>query len=219
MVLQFSQNGTGYEFDAVVWDIDGTLVTTHPRYIEKVVAETLGFFEIPVPEGFTRRFWHQSGRGELVERVLGVSPDDFFPVFNALDKPEVRDKATFTFDDIGVLAILADQVKQGVVTTAPEAKARLNLLKIGPQYFGDAVVIANRYTAFPAKPNPAGLIHCMEILGVTPDRTLYVGNGDEDIGAARNAGATSCIVNRGEWPITEEPDFHVDTLVDLIQYK
>jgi HAD superfamily hydrolase (TIGR01549 family) len=219
MVLKYGSNGTNYEFDGVIWDIDGTLVTTREEYIEKIVAKTLAHFGLDLPSGFAKQFWHGGARNKEVIDFLGVEPEEFWPVYNELDQPKERAASTYAFSDSKpVLEALSKIVKQGALTTSPLPKAELNLEIIGGNYLSHALVIANTTARFPSKPNPAGLIHCMEMLELDSERTLYVGNGNEDVGVAKNAGTKSCIVRRGEFQVTATPDFWVDNLRELIKY-
>ena len=38
------------------------------------------------------------------------------------------------------------------------------------------------------KPDPAGILHCLSVFGVQPERALFVGDSSIDVATARNAG-------------------------------
>lgn len=71
-----------------------------------------------------------------------------------------------------------------------------------------------------AKPAPESVIAAISRLDVSPAATLYVGDGPNDIRAARGAGAIAVAVTFGFHPDearAENPDHVIDELAELIE--
>ena len=217
MVLLFQNNGTRYEFDAVLYDLDGTLVTTANEYRQRAVEGTLDLLGLETPHGFADRFWFGADREMIVQRELDITIEQFYDAFAFIDLPGLRSMATNPFADVlPVLEQLAGRVKQGIVTACPTEKAAPVIAKIGRDYF-ESIVVANHFEGVPSKPNPWGVNVCLEELGVAAEKAIYVGNANEDVGAARNAGVVSCIVDRGEFVLTEKPMVRIPDLYSLVK--
>ncbi len=212
MALYFNNQ----EFDGVLWDLDNTLVRVTEDYILTAVATTLRHFGQSPPKGFSEKFWYEGGRSKLVQEMLGINPEEFWPIFNEVDSSEARGAATTIYDDVHeTLDALSKVVRQGIVTASPRDKALRSVEKLGPHYFG-SVISAHFQEGVAHKPDPEGLVICMQQLGLSPERVLYVGDTGEDILTARNAGTTSCLIERGSYSVSIEPDVRIKSLRELV---
>jgi HAD superfamily hydrolase (TIGR01549 family) len=89
-----------------------------------------------------------------------------------------------------VLAYLSQHYKLGIFTGFDKLTyERLDQFKLRP-YF-QSIVENTRYTKH--KPDPEGLVLCMQELGVSPDTTVYVGDGITDMKAGKAAGVMMTI--------------------------
>jgi len=72
------------------------------------------------------------------------------------------------------------------------------------------------------KPDPQMLLEVIEDLEVSPERTLMIGDGVNDILAARSAGAKSCAVGYGltvpDRLKEASPEYYCDDILQLIQF-
>ncbi|WP_251081456.1 HAD family hydrolase, partial [Frankia sp. Mgl5] len=84
-------------------------------------------------------------------------------------------------------------MKLGIVTGKGSNSAEISIaqLQLAPFF---PVVITGDDVAEP-KPHPEGILLAMKLLQAEPQTTLYVGDSDSDIKAAKAAGVTSVGVN------------------------
>jgi phosphoglycolate phosphatase-like HAD superfamily hydrolase len=102
-----------------------------------------------------------------------------------------------------------------VVTGAPLHIAEMEIDIVGKQNFGVGVV-ANFMNNIKPKPHPHGIEECMSLLGVEKGETLFIGNGEEDVLAAKAAGVKDIIVDRKEHELIEtEPSHVIQNLTEL----
>jgi phosphoglycolate phosphatase len=107
-------------------------------------------------------------------------------------------------------ALKAAGYRLAVCTNKPEAPARELLARLGIGGLFGAVAGGD---SFPArKPDPAHVLGVLEQLGAQPDHAVMVGDGINDVLAARRAGVRSILVAYGysaERARTERPDVEV----------
>lgn len=206
-------------FKAAIFDLDGTLVYTPPEYREKVIGgilEKLGITDYP--EWFIDQFWFLGDRAQTIKDALGIEPGRFFRLYNQYDTKEGREVYTRKFDDVDYLDELKRKgYKIGVVTGGSPHVMAVNIDRLGRDYF-NAVVSANpnAQPSLPPKPDPTGLICCLEQLAVSPKEAFFVGNGEEDIGTAKNAGVFDVLILRGEHePPKVNPSMKITSLYEL----
>lgn len=206
-------------YGAAIFDLDGTLVYTLPEYRQQVVGgivAKLGITEYP--DWFVDKFWFFGNRAQTIKDALGIEPGSFFRLYNQEDTQAGRRQYTRKFLDVDFLDELKDKkYKIGVVTGGSPHVMDVNLDTLGRHYF-DAYVSAN-FSAkppLPPKPDPTGLYRCMELLGVQPSEAFFVGNGEEDVGAAQNAGVFDVLILRGEHePPKVNASMRIKTLYEL----
>lgn len=211
--------------DAVLFDMDGTLVDTAPE-IAQAVNLMLRDFALPAL-GITQ-VTHMIGRGTplLVERVLEAAGA------NADHKTRVR--ALVSYEGhyerlLGTRTLLYPHVartleelwrmdlKLGVVTNKSQRFATALLQRFGLSGAFDLVVGGDTLGA--RKPSPVPLQHACRALGIDPAQALYVGDSVNDVAAATAAGMrVVCLpygYNEGR-PVHElAATGFIDTLADL----
>jgi 2-phosphoglycolate phosphatase len=178
-------------FDAVLFDLDGTLADTAPDMARTVnmMLERRGRAMVPVAH--VRPHVSSGARG-MIRAAFGVGTDD--PSFKDL-RQEFLD---IYADNLCIDSVLFPGIAQlldrldnegiawGVVTNKFERLARpvLDGLGVGAR----ARVIVGGDTCARAKPFADPLLHASAQLGIAPDRSLYVGDDERDVQAARAAG-------------------------------
>ena len=206
-------------FDAILWDMDGTIVDT-----ERVVWEVM-----------LKAFRKAAGielPADLFERLLGQSEIDFYrnmvQTYSLSAEDVERIKQTFDLEYIPKLADVpplpgaiervtesAQLAAIGLVTgsTSAQASAVINALEIG-HLFRD-IVACDMYER--GKPDPGPFLMAAENLEADPARCLVIEDSPSGVTAARAAGMTVIGVhegNRGKYKINHA-DLEIASLRDL----
>jgi phosphoglycolate phosphatase len=192
------------EIEAVVIDLDGTLVDSVPGIAEAVRRMLLELGRALLPAETVRDYVGQ-GIGVLVRRVLAGSRDgepDPALLARALPSFERHYSDTVSFGCAifpgvpeGIAAFRAAGARIGCVTNkaARYTEALLAALGLGDEF----EVVVSGDTLPHRKPHPAPLLHAAERLGVAPARMLMIGDSGNDVAAARAAGCPVFCVDYG----------------------
>ena len=185
---------------AVLFDLDGTLADTAPDMARAVNAMLATRGLEPVAEKTVRPHVSKGARGMIVA-AFGVGPghpdypamrEEFLEIYAA---NLCVDSRLFPGMD-GVLERLeADGIAWGVVTNKYERLARplLEQLGLGKR----AGIVVGGDSCPRPKPFPDPLLHAAQSLGIAPKDTLYVGDDERDVQAARAAGMPVIIAGYG----------------------
>lgn len=216
--------------DAVLLDLDGTLLDTIPdlAHAANAMRADLG---LPIlPQSLIATY---VGRGvdNLIQRTLAEDLDGH-PIPDAL---LARGRASFTphYHQVngrksvlfeGVLPGLQRMQKMGLKLAVVTNKAKeftLPLLeRTGLAGFMQAVVCGDTLTE--RKPHPAPMLHACAQLGADPSRTVVVGDSKHDAASGRAAGCRVLIVpygyNEGQSVQTLEVDAIVETIEAAAQW-
>lgn len=198
---------------AAIFDLDGTLVKTSEMYRYLMVGTVLEELGVKISEKEMDMFWYGTGsmsRDEIIAQVFSLDPGLFWHVYRMHDDPQRRAAATEPYFDTDVLAELQQGgYLTGLVTSVPACIAEVEIPLLNHQF--DSVVVA----AEPPKPHPNALQLCLKQLQVSPGQAVYVGNSDEDILIARNAGVLDVLIDRFENTVRESPSHTIRTLYEL----
>lgn len=177
--------------EAVLFDLDGTLADTAPDMALTVnrMLEQRGLATVATER--VRPHVSKGARG-MIGAAFGLTPDD--DGFQALREEflEIYGEnlcvQTRLFPGMEELldAIEARGMPWGVVTNKFERFARplIEALGLGTR----AAVVIGGDTCPRPKPFPDPLLFAAATMGVAPMRTLYVGDDERDVQAARSAG-------------------------------
>lgn len=186
--------------EAVLFDLDGTLVDTAPDMARTVNSMRARRGLAPVNAVDVRPYVSRGARG-MITAAFGMTADD--PDFGAM-RDEFLDLYADNlcidsrlFPGMGkVLGELeASGIQWGVVTNKYERFARPLIEQLG---LGDrAGVIVGGDTCARPKPFPDPLLHAAAQLAVSPMSTLYVGDDERDVQAARAAGMPVIVAGYG----------------------
>jgi pyrophosphatase PpaX len=188
--------------EAVVFDWDGTLMDSKASIVDS-------YYE--VSERLLGRRW-PADQAELDEIIQMRGIDAFAIAANG--DPDLEARFATAFHEAyqrnqaraeafpGTLEMIRELhdrgVKIGIATSKARARLELDAARSGIDEFIDASVTGDEVKA--AKPDPESVVNAIEELGVDPARVLYVGDGPNDIAAARGAGATAVGVSYGFHP-------------------
>ncbi|WP_373089611.1 phosphoglycolate phosphatase [Zhongshania sp.] len=219
----------GRELQAILFDLDGTLIDSVPDLAAALDAslEQLNY----VPAGVDRvRGWVGNGARKLVQRGLAF----------ALEVPEqsldtaLLDQLLSVFFEYygkqtcehtvlypGVREALkhwhVKGIKMACVTNKPARFSEPILVHFGLQELMPILVGGDTLPV--RKPDPAPLLLACEQLGVPLANTVMVGDSVNDVAAARAAGMpVACVsygYNHGVPVADAEPDLLVDRFLDL----
>jgi phosphoglycolate phosphatase len=181
-------------FDAVLFDLDGTLADTAPDLGGALnrVREQDGLAPLPIEQ---LRPWASNGVRGLLHVGYGMTPqDERYPAYQARFLeiyPAMLCVDTALFPEVTELlaALEAAGTPWGIVTNKAE-RFTLPLLR-ELDLDRRAACIVSGDTAPRPKPAPDPLLLAARLVDANPARCAYVGDDLRDIQAARAAGMTS----------------------------
>ncbi len=173
---------------AVIWDLDGTLLDTLAD-LHAAVNHALDQFQCPSRTIDEVRRFVGSGAGILIRRALPGLPTDppeeaVLSEFRAYYNTHCQN-ATHPYPGIiGALATLAQQgYKMAVVSNKPDTAVKA----LCRSYFGNLPAWGEAGDC-PRKPAPDLPLRAAQTLGVAPWNCIYVGDSEVDVATAKNAG-------------------------------
>ncbi len=182
--------------DLLIFDLDGTLIESKWDIAHSVnyTLAALGLPERPIEEifGFV---------GDGVKRLLRLAVgegnqtrfEEALKVFRGYYLEHCLDRTTF-YPGIEPMLKHFSVKPKAIATNKSIEYTRVILNGLGPQHFTYMVGGDN---GFGLKPEPGMLLHIMEQLGASKERTVLVGDSTNDINGGHNAGIRVCAVGYG----------------------
>jgi HAD superfamily hydrolase (TIGR01509 family) len=208
------------QLKAVIFDLDGTLVSTKAEYRYHVVGSTLRQLGRKAVQAHIDIFWFEGNRDEIIRTLFQVDPLLFWKAYTSFDLSDIRCENTIVFEDTVVLQQLRQKgLRLGIVTNAPHHIAHSELELIGAHLF-DAMIVADPVRGIRPKPAPDGIITCLNNLDTTAQDALFIGNSHEDIEAARAAGVRDIYIDRDEYKLQIDltiPSTSIRNLEELLR--
>ncbi|MDJ0894514.1 MAG: phosphoglycolate phosphatase [Alphaproteobacteria bacterium] len=208
-----------HRFDAVVFDLDGTLVDSAPD-IHVALNRLLAEHDRPTVDLEAASRMVGDGAAKLVERGFLATGDPLSS--EDLDAAVTRYleiyQARLIVDTrpfpglVEALGRLAGQgCRLGVCTNKPAAPTLGTLDELGLADYFDAVIAGD--TLAVRKPDPAPLLSALTKLGADPSTAILVGDSPIDVATARAAGVPVVAVSFGysRIPVAE---LGADRLID-----
>lgn len=213
-------------FDAVLLDLDGTLMDTIPDFTVAVNAmlSDLKFAAISQAEIAT---YIGKGSDNLIRRVLTSVQGGQPPTDELFKQAKVSYTANYHRIN-GDQAIIFDGVRPGLerlqtmglrmaVVTNKNAEFAVPLLeRTGLAKYMQAIVCGD--TLAERKPHPAPMLHACNLLKSSPSRTVAVGDSVNDALSARAAGCTFLAVPYGYNEGNSVHSLDVDAIVESIEH-
>jgi len=205
--------------DLLIFDLDGTLIESKWDIAASV---NLALAELGLPERPLEEIFGFVGDGvkKLLRLAIGDHPEISFEralqVFRGHYLEHCLDRTVFY---PGVEAALTHFArKQKAVATNKSIEYTNVILKgLGSHHFQFVVGGDN---GFGLKPEPGMLLHVMERLNVSKERTVLIGDSTNDINGGHNAGIRVCAVGYGmgsrEKMTACQPDWFIERPEELI---
>ena len=213
--------------DAVIFDLDGTLIDSAEVYF-RLVEEACKRLDLPIPSRETILDAARTGKGDL-RKILSEKTisredkkiDQVMVVIRELFQKKFKDTVRLIPGAADLLRLIHRVGKRiGLVTAThlryldakmyPLKKARVASLI-------ESVICIEDVSRY--KPEPDPLIECAVRLGVSADRSVYVGDSNVDIRAGKAAGMKTVGVLTGidgyERLKNERPDLILKSIAEL----
>ncbi|MFU8867138.1 HAD family hydrolase [Natronococcus sp.] len=175
------------EYDAVVYDLDGTLVDLEVDW-NAVAIDVIAVYARAATEPPSENLW------ELLE---AASNFEIAPAVEETIADHEREGARLSRRLARADEALGRTIPVGVCSLNCEAACRIALEVHDLEAVVDAVV--GRDTVETRKPDPEPLLETVRGLGAEPANTLFVGDTDRDERTARRAGVDFEYVEGGEY--------------------
>ncbi|MGB0119650.1 MAG: HAD-IA family hydrolase [Solirubrobacterales bacterium] len=208
-------------FDAVMFDMDGTLVNSKIAIVQSYHDATTLIMGEPYPV-----------EEEDIDRIIQLRGQETFPMIAKGDEEVAeRIKVEFgkayaihqaeipLFDSVVTMleALKAGGIRLGIATSKARERFEVDMDRSGIRDFFELTITGDDVEH--AKPSPEPVTKGIQQMGLEPDRVLYIGDGPNDVIAAREAGARQAGVEFGFHPEecrAENPDYMLKSYLDLI---
>lgn len=216
---------TPTRFQAVLFDLDGTLLDTAPDFLT-ATNQLLARKGMPLLPAESIRRLVTHGSVGIIKKVfeLDEQHSDFEPFRQELLALYMDNLADQTHPFKGIPEVLStlgqQQIPWGIVTNKPESYT-LAILQQLPLSPAPATIICPDHVT-KTKPDPESIVLACKQLGVSPDKTVYIGDHQRDIDAGLRAGTTTIAAAYGYIDKNEDPtlwgaDYTVNCATQLLE--
>ncbi len=193
MTLNLSQNPA----KAVIFDLDGTLLDT-ARDICAYINDAMEKFGYPTVDKDSIVRFIGNGARNLVMRCIGKEcPDEHVDeVLKYYNDVYASSDSSLTVPFEGIQELLMDLKSRGykliIITNKPQRNTDDLVEKFFKSVGFDAVI--GQRTDIKCKPDKTATLAVLSELGVKPERTYFVGDGETDVLTSINAGTRGIAV-------------------------
>jgi phosphoglycolate phosphatase len=192
--------GRARPVDAVLFDLDGTLVDSAPD-LAGAANELRQMHGLPALAFETLRPVVGTGARGMLDAAFGIGPDDLR--FESLredflrryEARILRETRVFTRMEAVLKALEREAVPWGIVTN--KASRFSAPLVEGLGLMSRCAVLISGDSTPHTKPHPQPLLEAARRLGLAPERCLYVGDDRRDVQAGRGARMTTLVAAWG----------------------
>jgi len=206
--------------DLLIFDLDGTLIESKWDIAASV---NLTLAEMGLPQRPLEEIFGFVGDGvkKLLRQAVGEdNPDRFgeaLRVFRGHYLAHCLDRTRF-YPGIERMLQHFGRTSKAVATNKSIEFTNAILQGLGAEHF---LVVVGGDNGFGLKPEPGMLLHIMERLQASPDRTVLVGDSTNDINGGHNAGIRVCAVGYGmgnrERMTACRPDWFIERPEELME--
>lgn len=189
----------GVKYDAVIFDLDGTLLDTLADLTSSVNA-VMGRYGVGRYTSDQVQSFVGNGIRRLICRVLPGG--ERHPRFQQVYEDFRQYYGIHCMDETepypGIISLLDSLKKAGIRTAIVSNKADFAVKKLSQVYFGSLIGIAiGEREGIRKKPAPDTVNQALAELGVDRSRAVYIGDSDVDLETGKNAGMDVILVSWG----------------------
>lgn len=207
------------KFKGYIFDLDGTLVNSAPD-LANAINELRKHYNLPELNRKTILSYIGNGALKLVERSFqetAINPQDALKLFLDFYEEGIYNETDFY---PGVEAFLKELKSRGIpaiiLTNKPQKMTDILLDKMNAAHYFKYAFGPEIYGK---KPDSAGLKKCLELLNLTAEDAVMIGDHHTDIFAANASGVKSVFLNYGFGEIGDsKPDFVFDSFEELTKF-
>lgn len=182
------------KFDAIFFDLDGTLLDTAPDLYAAMLLTLKQLGQKPISFDDFRPNVH-TGTASMLKGSLNIEEED--PLFSEVRTIFLKHYATLIHQKTdyfpGMLDVLdrldSLQIPWGIVTNKPAFLTEPLIISFQLDKRTQCIVSGD--TLPNKKPHPAPLLHACTIIKANPKKSIYVGDTETDVLAAKAAGMLS----------------------------
>jgi len=167
------------KYSAIVLDMDGTIIDSLETAVMSLKKAGRNF-GLDITEQHIQLAMFSSGESLLKELDTGA---DFLAHWMEIYEEESHNVHVFP----GIKELLAVPVKRGIVTSETHDELLANLEK-SDFSAGDFLALVGADDTEYEKPSPFPLLHCLNIMNVSTDEALFIGDSTNDMLCAYAAG-------------------------------
>ncbi|MBR5869922.1 MAG: HAD family hydrolase [Clostridia bacterium] len=178
------------KYTTLLFDLDGTLLDTLSD-LQNAVFHALDAFGMPQRSGDEVRMMVGNGIKNLIDRAVpeGTPPEKTAEVLAVFRDYYGKNSRINTAPYDGIIVTLKLLSQKGYKMAVISNKVDFAVKDLNRDFFAEYIPIAiGDREGRNKKPAPDSLYEAMELLGVTKEECLYIGDSDVDILTAKNAG-------------------------------
>ena len=207
------------KFKGYIFDFDGTLVNSAPD-LANAVNELRKHYKLSELDRETIISYIGDGALKLVKRSFegtGIDPQEALNYFLDYYEEGIYNETDFYPHVEDFLKELKSRdIPAIILTNKPQKMTDILLEKMNAAHY---FKYAFGPDAYGKKPDPAGLLKCLELLDLKPEEALMVGDHHTDIFAANACKVKSVFLTYGFGKIGDsKPDFVFDSFKELFKF-
>lgn len=187
------------KYEAIIWDLDGTLLDTLDDIADSVNA-TLREFGLPARSREDVRGFVGNGVGVLMELSIpgGRTHEKFSQISDFYVAHYAGNSRNKTRPYDGIAQILNGCVQKGIKMGIVSNKSEAIVKELSQLYFKGKIPVAiGARPGIKNKPAADTVFEAMRELGAKQEDTLYIGDSEVDVATAQNAGLDGVFVDWG----------------------